>query len=85
MLLIAAAALTLGATAAQAAPAAKDPMCGIGNQANNQSWAEHYNCWGHPAPTKQVAHRPGPARDPMCTVGARANDLSWQEHYRCWK
>lgn len=83
-ILLASVALLLGAAAGQAAPAVKDPMCGVAGQSNNQSWAERYNCWGRPAPARPVAHRPGKPKDPMCGVGARNNDLSWQEHYHCW-
>ena len=84
-ILMAAAALLLGMAAGRAAPAAKDPMCAIGGQANNPSWAEHYKCWARPAPAKAVAQRPGKSKDPMCGVGVQANNQSWAEHYHCWR
>jgi hypothetical protein len=27
-------------------PSKKDPMCGMGAQATNQGWQDHYKCWG---------------------------------------
>jgi hypothetical protein len=83
-LLIAAAVVAMAGGAfvaqGQAAPA-KDPMCGIGVQTNNQSWAEHYGCWKGAA-VKLVAAKPS-KKDPMCGMG-QANNVSWSEHYGCW-
>lgn len=91
-LMIAAAGLALAATMgaapigqAQAAPAAKDPMCALGSQGGSQSWQDNYHCWGHYTPAKTVAHVPkGPAKDPMCSLGAQSGSQSWAAHYHCW-
>jgi hypothetical protein len=49
LLIAAAAVAVLPAFLAQAQAAAqKDPMCKLG-AAGNQSFAEHYGCWGKPA------------------------------------
>jgi hypothetical protein len=70
---------------ASAAPAAKDPMCAIGSQGTNQSWADRYGCWGHYAPTK-VSAQPsrGPAKDPMCGLPITGGSQSWAQYYHCW-
>lgn len=88
-LLIAATVLAAGAGLAligqaQAAPAAKDPLCGIGAMSGATSWQEYYHCWG--TPPKEAAARPakGPAKDPMCGIGAMSSSLSWQERYNCY-
>jgi hypothetical protein len=68
----------------QAAPAAKDPMCGIPSQALNQSWNDQYHCWGSYSPAKTVAAKPS-KKDPMCGVSTQALNQSWNDKYQCWK
>lgn len=64
----------------QAAPA-KDPMCSMAVQSNNQGWADHYHCWPG-QPMKVAAPKPS-HKDPMCNLPAAANQ-SWAQQYKCW-
>jgi YHS domain-containing protein len=64
------------------AAAAKDPMCGMGAQATNQGWQDHYKCWDAPM-VKISAPKPS-KKDPMCGMGAQATNQGWMDHYKCW-
>jgi hypothetical protein len=67
-----------------AAPAAKDPMCGVAPQMGSQSWNDQYHCWGTYTPAKPVAAKPS-KKDPMCSVAPQMGSQSWADKYQCWK
>ncbi|HEY2531041.1 MAG TPA: hypothetical protein VGJ20_24430 [Xanthobacteraceae bacterium] len=84
-----AAALTLATTvsiavgAAQAASAARNPMCNM--QPSSASWQEYYGCWGGGAakPAPAVARvQPASSKTEYCHM--QPNSASWQEYYGCW-
>ena len=80
------AAASISALMGQADAARLDPYCTMG-EAANQSWAEHYHCWGgHPPRVARVAARAAVARPDTsyCKNALHANDQSWAEYYHCW-